>query len=53
MRLARLYVLLHPDDCDAPHGLDLSPGSRDIPRSVKPPKLSRSALLELDGEDDF
>ncbi len=28
-RFARRYVLLHPDDCDAPHGLDLEPGSRD------------------------
>lgn len=28
-RLARQYVLLHPDDCDPPHGLDLEPGSRD------------------------
>lgn len=23
------YLLLHPEDCEAPHGLDLSPGSRD------------------------
>lgn len=23
------YVLLHPSDCIAPHGLDLTPGSRD------------------------
>lgn len=28
-RLARQYVLLHPDDCDPPHGLDMYPGSRD------------------------
>ena len=28
-RFARQYVLLHPDDCDPPHGLDLEPGSRD------------------------
>ncbi len=29
MRHARLYVLVHPSDCDPPHGLDMSPGSRD------------------------
>lgn len=29
MRYARLYVLVHPSDCDPPHGLDLTPGSRD------------------------
>jgi hypothetical protein len=29
MRWARQYTLLHPQDCDPPHGLDLSPGSRD------------------------
>lgn len=28
-RLARQYTLLHPDDCDPPHGLDMYPGSRD------------------------
>ena len=28
-RFARQYVLLHPDDCDPPHGLDMHPGSRD------------------------
>ncbi len=28
-RFARQYVLLHPDDCDPPHGLDMYPGSRD------------------------
>lgn len=28
-RYARGYVLLHPVDCVAPHGLDLTPGSRD------------------------
>ncbi len=28
-RLARQYVLLDPSDCDPPHSLDLSPGSRD------------------------
>lgn len=28
-RRARHYVLLHPDDCLPPHGLDLSPGGRD------------------------
>lgn len=29
MRYARLYILAHPSDCDPPHGLDLTPGSRD------------------------
>jgi hypothetical protein len=29
MRKAKQYVLLHPDDCDPPHKLDLSEGSRD------------------------
>ena len=28
-RKVKQYVLLHPDDCDPPHGLDLEPGSRD------------------------
>ena len=28
-RYARHYVLLDPSDCDPPHGLDLTPGSRD------------------------
>ncbi len=28
-RYARRYVLLHPTDCDPPHGLDMSPGGRD------------------------
>jgi len=28
-RFARQYVLLSPEDCDPPHKLDLSPGSRD------------------------
>lgn len=28
-RYARQYVLLDPSDCDPPHGLDLTPGSRD------------------------
>src|ERR1035437_51436 len=28
-RYARQYLLLHPDDCIPPHGLDLTPGSRD------------------------
>lgn len=29
MRFARQYTLLHASDCDPPHGLDLTPGSRD------------------------
>lgn len=29
MRYATGYVLVHPDDCEPPHGLDLTPGSRD------------------------
>lgn len=29
MRTTRHYVLLHPDDCDAPHSLDLTPNGRD------------------------
>lgn len=28
-RLARQYTLLDPSDCDPPHGLDLTNGSRD------------------------
>ena len=28
-RFARQYLLLHPDDCIPPHGLDLTDGSRD------------------------
>lgn len=28
-RYARQYVRVCPEDCDAPHGLDLEPGSRD------------------------
>jgi hypothetical protein len=28
-RLARQYVLLHPEDCDPSHGLDMYPGSLD------------------------
>lgn len=28
-RRARLYILVHPDDCDPPHGLDLTLGGRD------------------------
>lgn len=28
-RRARQYILAHPEDCDPPHGLDLTPGSRD------------------------
>lgn len=28
-RFARQYILVHPDDCDPPHGLDLEPGTRD------------------------
>lgn len=29
MRFAKQYILVNPSDCDPPHGLDLSPGSRD------------------------
>ena len=29
-RFARQYILLHPDDCIPPHGLDLTDGSRDL-----------------------
>lgn len=29
LRFARHFVLLHPTDCIPPHGLDLTPGSRD------------------------
>lgn len=29
LRSSRQYLLLDPSDCDAPHGLDLDPGSRD------------------------
>lgn len=28
-RLTRQYILLDPEDCDPPHGLYLTPGSRD------------------------
>lgn len=28
-RYARMFVWLDPSDCDPPHSLDLSPGSRD------------------------
>ncbi len=28
-RHARQYMLLHPEDCDPPHGLDMTPGGRD------------------------
>ena len=28
-RYAKGYLLLHPTDCDPPHGLDLTDGSRD------------------------
>jgi hypothetical protein len=29
-RYARLYIWVDPDDCDPPHTLDLTPGSRDL-----------------------
>lgn len=38
-RFARHYVLLHPDDCEPPHGLDLEPGSRD---SIKVERLTEA-----------
>jgi len=38
-RYARRYVLLHPTDCDPPHGLDMSPGGRD---DLKVQRLERS-----------
>lgn len=44
-RLARQYVLLHPDDCDPPHGLDLEPGSRD--------SLKVEGLTEAFARDGF
>lgn len=40
-RFARLYVLLHPDDCDPPHGLDLTDGSRD---SLKVERLTEAFI---------
>jgi hypothetical protein len=45
-RYARQYVLLDASDCDPPHGLDLSPGSRDL---VKVERLQ--AAFEKDGWD--
>ena len=39
VRFSRQYILLHPDDCDAPHGLDLEPGSRD---SIKVENLTEA-----------
>ena len=29
MRTARAFIWVDPSDCDPPHGLDLTPGSRD------------------------
>lgn len=29
LRKAKQYLLAHPEDCVPPHGLDLTPGSRD------------------------
>jgi predicted NAD-dependent protein-ADP-ribosyltransferase YbiA (DUF1768 family) len=40
-RFARQYILAHPDDCDPPHGLDLTPGSRD---SLKVEALTEAFL---------
>ena len=40
-RYARQYILAHPDDCDPPHGLDLTPGSRD---SLKVEMLTEAFL---------
>lgn len=42
MRLARFYLLLHPDDCVPPHSLDLTPGSRD---SLKVERLTEAFRL--------
>lgn len=44
-RYARQYILLHPDDCNPPHGLDLAPGSRDT--------LKVEALTEAFARDGF
>jgi len=38
-RLAKQYLLLSPEDCDPPHKLDLTPGSRD---SIKVEWLTES-----------
>jgi len=38
MRFAKHYILADPSDCDPPHGLDLSPGSRD---SIKVERLAQ------------
>jgi hypothetical protein len=43
VRFARGYLLLHPDDCTPPHGLDLEPGSRD---SIKVEKLTEAFLKD-------
>lgn len=40
-RYARQYILVHPDDCDPPHGLDLTAGSRD---SLKVERLTEAFL---------
>lgn len=44
-RYARQYVLMHPEDLIAPHGLDLTPGSRDTQ------KVER--LTEMFARDGF
>lgn len=44
-RFARHYVLVHPEDCDPPHGLDLTPGSRD--------SLKVEMLTEAFAKDGF
>lgn len=45
-RYARLYIWVDPSDCEAPHSLDLKPGSRD---SLKVEKLQQA--FEQDGFD--
>lgn len=40
-RFARLYIWVDPTDCDPPHGLDLTPGSRD---SLKVEKLQEAFI---------
>ena len=43
IRLARHYILAHPTDCEPPHGLDLSPGSRD---SIKVDMLTEAFVRD-------
>lgn len=43
MRQACMYILLHPEELDPPHGLDLEPGSRD---SLKVERLQAAFVAE-------